>query len=226
MESEVRNLWLVSDKAFYLGAYRAAFESIEKSWMHYSFDITEHHSPEAALRSLESLDPSYALEIVYLHISIPLGNTAHYEEGGIFGSSLRNRFPTATIILGTNFSQNFNIWKLIKTVKPNALISEEFNSPTDLPSQIVQLFKNPPFYCDTFRNAIHLYLQREINLDESDQMLLYELSKGTRMATLPTLMNYSISSIEKRKKHLKELFDVRDGDDWALILKARERGSI
>jgi DNA-binding NarL/FixJ family response regulator len=226
MESEVRNIWLVSDKTIYLDAYRKAFEKIEESWMYCAFEITEHHSAIAAMNSLEALDPNTTIHIVYLQISNSIGFKANNEVGDSFGSAFRNRFPESTIILGTNFSQNYNIWNLTRQIKPQALISEDSNTPSELPSQIAQVLKNPPYICDTFKRAIMAHLQREVDLDRLELRLLYELSKGTRMAELPNILNLSISTLEKRKKRLKELFDVVDGDDWALIEKARESGSL
>jgi hypothetical protein len=36
----------------------------------------------------------------------------------------------------------------------------------------------------------------------------------------------SMTGLEKRKKHLKIIFDVDEGDDRALVLKAKEKGFI
>jgi hypothetical protein len=56
--------------------------------------------------------------------------------------------------------------------------------------------------------------------------MLYELSLGTRMKDLPNIVPLSIAGIEKRKRILKEVFDVEDQGDKALIMKARELGFI
>ncbi|MCG2419389.1 hypothetical protein K8089_10170 [Aequorivita sp. F47161] len=226
MESEVRNIWLVSDMAFYMDAYRTAFEKIEESWMYCSFEITEHNSADAAMSCMESLDSNSSIDILFLQISNGIGIKPTKDDGSVFGCTFRNRFSESTIILGTNFSQNYNIWNLIRQIKPQALISEDSNTPSELPSQITQALKNPPYMCDTFKQAIMTHLQREVDLDRLELSMLYELSKGIRMAELPNILNMSISTLEKRKKRLKVQFDVVDGDDWALIQKARESGSL
>ena len=66
----------------------------------------------------------------------------------------------------------------------------------------------------------------KIKIDKIDRQILYELSIGTRMKDLPKIVPLSIAGIEKRKRILKEVFDVEDQGDKALIMKARELGFI
>lgn len=217
---------LVSDKVFYLSNYRSAFEKIECSSLDYSFEMIELHSYDTESPFFDKLDEHSPFDIIYLQISIPLGIRRQEEDGSRVGIMLRRRFPEAIIILGANFFLTYNIWNLIKLIRPQALISDEFNKDTNLPSQLMQLLKDPPYFCPTFQKAIMKHLQREIDLDAFEQRLLYELSKGTRMTSLPQLFNMSISTIEKRKKRLKERFQVEGEDDSMLILKARESGAL
>jgi DNA-binding NarL/FixJ family response regulator len=217
---------LVSDKMYYLRNYRAAFEKIESSSLDYSFSFTELHAYNTAIDFIKKMDTSEFFAIICLQISIPLGIHSQQEDGSSLGIMLRRRFPEAVIILSVNFSLTYNIWNLINMIKPEAVISEDRNDESNLPIHIVQALKDPPYYCSTFLKTLKKYLEREIELDKLEQKLLYELSKGTRMAALPNILNMSISTIEKRKKRLKELFQVEGEDDSTLILKARESGAL
>ncbi|MFS4456926.1 hypothetical protein [Maribacter sp. 2304DJ31-5] len=66
-------------------------------------------------------------------------------------------------------------------------------------------------------------------LDEMDRELLHLLSIGMPVKELSKKMNLSLSSIEKRKRKLKEFF-LNDKDQWfnerSLLHIARERGFI
>ena len=66
----------------------------------------------------------------------------------------------------------------------------------------------------------------EFILDEIDRMLLFELSQGAKTKDLPNFIPLSIAGIEKRKRHLKEIFDISKSDDRTLIKVAREKGFI
>jgi hypothetical protein len=63
-------------------------------------------------------------------------------------------------------------------------------------------------------------------LDNIDRKILYELSLGTRMKDLPSVLPLSIAGIEKRKRHLQEIFNIKGGGDKELLLVAKEKGFI
>ncbi len=217
---------LVSDKVSYLRNYRAAFERIESSSLNTSFALTELDAYDTAIDFIKKMDASELFDVICLQINIPPGIHRQQEDGSNLGILLRRRFPEAIIILDANFSLTYNIWNLINLIKPEGVISEDRNEMDNLPLQITQALKEPPYYCHTFLQAVRKHLEREIDLDTFDQKFLYELSKGTRMAALPNILNMSISTIEKRKKRLKERFQVEGEDDSMLILKARESGAL
>jgi hypothetical protein len=52
------------------------------------------------------------------------------------------------------------------------------------------------------------------------------LSQGVRTKSLKDHIDMSMSAIEKRKKHLKMLFDIQDGSDETLLDEARSKGFI
>ena len=56
--------------------------------------------------------------------------------------------------------------------------------------------------------------------------MLYELSSGTKMNELPQVLPLSIAALERRKRILKDVFDVVGKGDRALLISARERGFI
>jgi hypothetical protein len=66
----------------------------------------------------------------------------------------------------------------------------------------------------------------DYKLDKIDRQLLYEMSIGTKMKDLPSIIPMSMTGLEKRKKQLKVLFEVKENDDRELILKAKEKGFI
>ena len=66
----------------------------------------------------------------------------------------------------------------------------------------------------------------DLNVDKIDRQIFYELSLGTRTKDLPEVVPLSIAGVEKRKRLLKEKFDVEEQGDKALIIKAREMGFI
>ncbi len=60
-------------------------------------------------------------------------------------------------------------------------------------------------------------------IDENDRKMLYELSRGAKMKDLPDIIPLSLAALEKRKRHLKEIFNVEQMEDRFLILAAKEK---
>ncbi len=83
-----------------------------------------------------------------------------------------------------------------------------------------------PYYSSTVSGLFRKQMSQPMNVDRIDRLMLYELSMGTRMKEMPDVVPLSMAGIEKRKRILKQKFDVEDQGDKALILKAREMGFI
>jgi DNA-binding NarL/FixJ family response regulator len=224
-ESTLRVL-LVSDKVSYLRNYRAAFERIESSSLNTSFAVTELNAYDTALDFIKKMDASELFDVICLQINIPPGIHRQQEDGSNLGILLRRRFPEAIIILDANFSITYNYWNLLKLVDPQAIIGDDFDLVSELPMHLTQALKRPRYICPSMQAAVMNHLCCKIDLDAFERDLLFELSKGTRMAALPNILNMSISTIEKRKKRLKERFEVEGDDDSMLIIKARESGAL
>lgn len=68
--------------------------------------------------------------------------------------------------------------------------------------------------------------ESDIVIDDKNRKILYLLSQGAKNKSLAAHLDISLSAIEKRKKQLKEIFLIDDGQDETLINEARKRGSI
>lgn len=227
MENERKlQVLLISDKVYYLRNYRTAFEKLESSSLDYSFTFTELNAFDTAVDFIKKMDADEPYDVVCLQISNPIGIHRQDEDGSSVGVMLRQHFPQAIIILSANFNSTYNYWSLLKLIDPQAIIGDDFDLVSELPMHLTQALKRPRYICLSMQAAVMNHLCCKIDLDAFERNLLFELSKGTRMAALPNILNMSISTIEKRKKRLKERFQVEGEDDSVLILKARESGAL
>lgn len=63
-------------------------------------------------------------------------------------------------------------------------------------------------------------------MDELDRKILYELSIGTMVKDMPTLIPLSVAGIKKRKNHLRKVLGANSLNDQELIFIAKEKGFI
>ena len=59
-----------------------------------------------------------------------------------------------------------------------------------------------------------------------DRKILYELSQGTKMNELPNVLPLSIAALERRKRILKDVFNVSGKGDRDLLKLAQNKGFI
>jgi len=165
-------------------------------------------------------------DLVFLDIRLPASKDRRILSGEDLGEMIRENHPLAKIIVATTFNDNYRIQNIFKSLNPEGFLIKNDLDPKELVSAIIKIMQGGVHYSQTVSNLMRIKMHRNINIDKKDRQILFELSLGTKMKDLPNIVPLSIAGIEKRKRILKEIFDVEDQGDKALILKARELGFI
>lgn len=90
----------------------------------------------------------------------------------------------------------------------------------------MSVLEDTPFYSKSVTKLMRKHFANDFFLDKIDRQLLHELSNGAKMVDLPKLLPMSIGGIERRKRQLKELFNIAEKDDRTLVRVAKEKGFI
>ena len=134
--------------------------------------------------------------------------------------------PNARIVVSTTFNNNFKVHSILKNINPEGFLIKNDITPLELLETIRIIIEDPPYYSKTVIKLLRDQVINDFKLDEYDRKILYELSIGTRMKDLPNLLPLSIAGIEKRKRNLKRMFNVKKLDDRQLLITAKEKGFI
>ncbi len=165
-------------------------------------------------------------DLVFLDIRLPASKDRRILSGEDLGEMIRKNHPLAKIIVATTFNDNYRIQNIFKSLNPEGFLIKNDLDTKELVNAIYTIMQGGVHYSNTVSNLLRKKMFTEISIDKIDRQILYELSLGTKMKDLPNIVPLSIAGIEKRKRILKEIFDVEDQGDKALILKARELGFI
>ena len=114
----------------------------------------------------------------------------------------------------------------MNTIFPDGFLVKNDLNPIVLEEAINKIIDGTPFYTTTVMQFVQRQMATREVLDEFDRKLLYELSRGTKMKDLPGMIPLSLAALEKRKRRLKEIFNVEQMEDRFLILAAKEKGFI
>lgn len=223
MKPTVKHTLIIDDHPLIIEAFMTALEQVAEQHPNWHFSIDTAKSCDAAQYILQQKPP---LDLVFLDIQVPPSSDGQLLSGEDIGLVLRRDFPQARIIIATTYTNNYRLQAIFKQINPEGFLIKNDISATMLIPAIVEVVTAPPYYSKTVLRSVRKYISHDYILDKWDRLLLYELSQGTKMKELPTIMPYSIGAIEKRKRHLKIVFEVEAGEDRDLLQAARTHGFI
>jgi len=221
------NVLLIDDHPILAETYGNAFRQVAAADDTIHFDIDMANSIDAALVKIENTSTASTIDLIFLDIKLPKSSDGKYLSGEDLGIRIRELLPEVKIIVSTTHNDNFRVNNILKSVDPDAFLIKSDITHEDLVIAIKHVITNTPYYSKTVLRLFRNYISNDFFLDKIDRQLLHELSLGTKMIDLPTILPMSRSGIERRKRQLKELFNItKREDDKALVEAAKEKGFI
>ncbi len=226
MKTIIYNVMLVDDHPIITSAYNKAFQEVAAS-KSYNFNIKTAHTFKEAVYILEHYYTTKNLDIIFIDLKLPSYQEMGMYSGQDFALYVKERFPKTKIVIATMYSNHFKIHNLFKRLDPDGFLIKSELTDKIMLSCIKEIIENPPFYTKTVIRSLRKNLANNIILDKTDVELLYQISIGSKTKNLPEILHLSLASVERRKKRLRELFDIdADKNDNALVITAKELGFI
>lgn len=165
-------------------------------------------------------------DILFIDISIPPSKDGSMTSGEDIAEHARTLLPKAKVVILTMFNESFRIHNIIKTINPDGFMIKSDITSSELASAFQAVLYNPPFYSGTVNKHIRKAITTNLVVDDKNRKILHLLSQGVKTKNLGSHLDISLSAIEKRKKQLRDMFEVRDGQDETLLNKARNEGFV
>lgn len=224
--NRMNKVLIIDDHPLICDAYKSALQQVMKENENIQLQIEAAPNCDRARDMITNTWTSSGWDLVFLDIRLPASSDRKILSGEDLGEMIRQHHPLAKIIVATTFNDNYRIQNIFKSLNPEGFLIKNDLDPKELVTAIVKILQGGVHYSNTVSTLMRKRLYNEIVVDKIDRQILYELSIGTKMKDLPNIVPLSIAGIEKRKRILKQIFDVEDQGDKALILKAREKGFI
>lgn len=222
----IYNVLIIDDHPLISEAYKTALKYVEKKNTNINFTIDVAHDCDSANAKIEEFhETQKPLHITFLDMSLPPSKDKKILSGEDLGLIMNQKLPETKIIVSTTFNDNFRIHNILKNLNPDGLLIKNDISSKELVNAITEVLNNPPFYSKTVLKSMRKQYSSDLFIDDIDRRILYEISVGTKLKDI-TNVALSVHGIEKRKKSLKQIFNVENSDDKALILIAKEKGFI
>lgn len=223
---KVYKVLLIDDHPIILEVYKMALKNASLVIENASFEIETAQNSDIALQKIAIASKSDGFDIVFLDIKLPASADGKVLSGEDIGVRINEMLPNSKIIISTTFNDNYRVQNILKNVNPDGFLIKNDIDTDELIEAIKTVIFDPPYYSKSVIKLLRKQISSDYLLDKIDRQLLHELSIGTKMKDLPDVLPMSIAGIEKRKRQLKEMFNVPDKEDRELIIKAKEKGFI
>ena len=218
---------IIEDHPLITEAYKKAFSQVSSKNPKQHFIISSAVNCDEALVKINEATQHQELDIVFLDIKIPPSTTNEsLLSGEDIGLKIMELLASSKIIVSTTFNDNYRINSIFKSLNPEGFLIKNDLNPKELVLAIESIIEGNPYYSKSVIELMRKLTSNDFLIDSLDRKLLYELSKGTKMSQLPNIIPLSISALEKRKRVLKEIFNLVDKDDRDLFRIAEEKGFI
>jgi DNA-binding NarL/FixJ family response regulator len=223
MNEELKIL-MVDDHPMIIEGYQNTLLATKKEYQTLNIDIA--HDCDMANQLIRNAADNLHYDVCFFDISLPESKDGTITSGEDLAKIARTYLPNAKVIILTMFNESFRVLNIIKEINPEGLLIKSDLTSSELAEAFQHILNSPPYYSSTVSNFLNTTIASDIYLDDINRKILHLLSQGIKTKTLKEYINLSLSGIEKRKKHLKEIFNVEDGKDETLLNEARKQGFL
>ena len=182
---------------------------------------------EMAQEKIEFSARSLNYDIILLDIQLYPSHANDKRSGEDLGILARKLVPKSKIVFMSSYSDNYRINSLFKSVDPDGYMVKSEIDEKSLLSMVNTVISGSPYYTSGALSSIRKKMANDADIvDEQDKKILHHLSIGTRTKDIAPLISVANTTVESRKRHLKKLFEIENGNDIALIEEARKRGFL
>lgn len=215
---------MVDDHPMIIEGYQNTLLATRKEHQELSIDIA--HDCDMANQLIKKSANDQPYNVCFFDISLPASKDGLITSGEDLAKIARTYLPNAKVVILTMFNESFRVHNIIKEVNPEGLLIKSDLTSSELAEAFQHILLHPPYYSSTVNNFLNTSLTSDIYLDDINRKILHLLSQGVKTKNLKDYIGLSLSGIEKRKKHLKVLFNIEDGKDETLLNEARSKGFL
>jgi len=217
---------LIEDEPLTIDVYERALKATTSLNGNLKFSIDSANNCDKAMAKLNMAETNGGIDLVFLDMRLPPSKDGKILSGEDLGIKIRSLFKDVKILVCTTFSDCYKISSILKNLNPDGFLVKNDLSFPILVEAIGNVILEPPYYSKTVMKIFRKQSTNDFIIDNIDRKILYELSNGTKMNELPGVLPLSIAALERRKRILKDVFNVNGKGDRDLILLAQEKGFI
>lgn len=221
---KTRKILAIDDHKMTVLGYKYILEDAEFDNFKIQMDIANSYDAGQQKIKMSSKRDSY--DIILLDIQLFPAKAMESRTGEDLGKIARELVPDTKIVYMSSFSDSLRLQSLFKSVEPNGyMVKSEIDEQT-LKEMVITVLRGDSYFSESAITIMKNFIIKPFELAEYDREILYQLSIGTKTKDIEKVVPLSATTIEARKRKLKNSFGIDDKTDFALIKEARERGFL
>lgn len=183
-------------------------------------------SCEEANTKLEASLRSRIFDIIFLDIGLAPSKDGKFLSGEDVGRKIREVSPDSKLAVLTMFAENLRLLTIFKNLKPEAFMVKSDVSSSEFLEAFDNMLQGRSYSSQTVQDLMRKQIVNDYDITKTDREILLHLSKGLKSKDIPKVVPLSLASVEKRKKFMREIFEVEDTRDITLLNRAKELGFL
>lgn len=217
------NIIIVDDHPFIIEGYKNGIKAYNPTKFEYT--VCQAKDCQSAYELITNPE-SPVFDVAFLDISMPPYDEKNMRSGVDLAWLIRDTSPDCKIILLTMHNELIEISEIIDSLNPNGLIIKNDLTFDSMLFGFDKVLKGETYYSESIVEFLSRPKYDNIEIDQFDRQILYQLSKGTKVRSIPEYVPLTSAAVDRRRINLKELLQITDGTDASLVLEAKKRSII
>lgn len=223
MKKKLRVL-MIDDHPMIIDSYRTTLQGEMQTA--YDLEIAVANDSDTAQAMLVEAAEGDGYDIMFVDIKLPPSTDGTITSGEDLANLGKKLIPGVKVVILTMHREDYRIHNILKSVNPIGFLIKSDLTSIELLQAFNQIVNDRTYFSATVTDHFRKTIANNFSLDEKNLKILYYLSRGIKTKNLSKYVSLSLSAIEKRKIHMKELFSLEKSGDEKLLEEARRRGFV
>jgi len=207
---------IIDDHSLVIKGLKMTLLELNKVGFDLVFDTAESYE-----FGLEKVKKENLYDVIFIDILLKSSIDGEIHSGENIGVKINSLVPKPKLVVLTSLNDCFRIRNILNTLQPDGFLIKSDITNNELINAFKKVIENPPFYSNSIISILNAEKNHGHFISDLDKNILYHISIGIQTKDLPKYIPLSISGIEKRKRHLKNYFNIDKKGDTTLIHEAK-----
>lgn len=215
---EDKTIFIVEDHPILVDGYINLISTIDSNTLN-NFIIA--NSCEEAYFSIE-MNKSKKIDFAIIDLNLPCFEKQNLYDGVDIANLIRKYFTKCKIIILSMSSSPLNIYRLLLSSHPEAIIAKSDIDYKNFISIFKKIENGQKYTSPSINISIKKITDVNLHLDYTDLQIINFIVTGIKNNKIPKILNVSTSTIVKRKAAIKNYFLQDNGSDKELITELKK----